>query len=92
MMKIKGEFVMREVAGEILLIPVGQAALNMNAMITLDPVAALIWEAIGEGDDRASILNRILDRFDVTEEVASKDLDEFLEQMRQLDLLDESSD
>lgn len=91
-MKIKGEFVMREIAGDILLIPVGQAALKMNAMITLDPVAALIWEAIGRGDDRGSILKQILDRFDVTEETAGKDLDDFLEQMRQLDLLDETND
>ena len=90
-MKIKGEFVMREIAGDILLIPVGQMALKMNAMITLDPVAALIWEAIGQGDDRASILKQILDRFDVTEETASKDLDDFLEQMRRLDLLDEAN-
>ena len=36
-MKIKGEFIMRELVGEILLVPVGQTALQFNGMITLNP-------------------------------------------------------
>ena len=32
-MKIKGEFLVREVAGEIIVIPVGRTALDFNGMI-----------------------------------------------------------
>lgn len=86
-MKIKGEFVLREIAGDTILVPVGQTALNMNGMITLDPVAALIWRALEENQSKDNIIRQILDRFDVTEEIAKKDLEEFLDQMEAADLL-----
>lgn len=87
-MKIKGEFVLREIAGDTILVPVGQTALNMNGMITLDPVAALIWKALEQGQGRKEILGQILDRFDVTEDAAEKDLEEFLAQLEAADLLE----
>lgn len=87
-MKIKGEFVLREIADDTILVPVGETALRMNAMITLDPVAALIWRALEQGKTGNDIVVQILNRFEVTEETARKDLNEFLEQMRAADLLE----
>lgn len=87
-MKIKGEFVLREIADDTILVPVGETALRMNAMITLDPVAALIWRALERGQSRGDIVGQILNRFEVTEETARRDLDEFLEQMKAADLLE----
>lgn len=86
---MKGEFILREVAGETLLIPVGETALKMNGMITLDPVAAEIWKLLQQNADRAAILGNILSRFDVDEATAGKDLDEFLTQMRENGLLED---
>ncbi len=87
-MKIKGEFVLREIAGDTMLVPVGQTALKMNGMIILDASAALIWKALEEEKSREEILEQIVNRFDVTEETAGKDLDEFLDQMKEADLLE----
>lgn len=87
-MKIKGEFVLREIAGDFILVPVGQTALNINGMITLDPVAALIWKGLESEQDPPAILNEILDRFEVTEEIARKDLDDFIKQLESLNLLE----
>lgn len=88
-MKIKGEFVLREIAGDTLLIPVGQTALHMNGMITLDPVAALIWRGVEDGKNEDEILNAILDEFDVERDVAKQDLSEFLLQMREKHFLED---
>lgn len=87
-MKIKGEFILREVAGETLLVPVGETALKFNGMITLNRVSAVIWKALSEQASYDEILGQILDRFDVEPEDARRDLDEFLEQMKAADLLD----
>lgn len=89
-MKIKGQFVLREIAGDTILVPVGQTALDMNSMITLDPTAALIWKALEQGRGREEILEEILNRFDVAQEEAEKDLEEFLAQLEAADLLDGS--
>jgi len=86
-MKIRGEYVMREVMGETLLIPVGETALAFNGMITLDPVGALIWTSLESGLSKDDILSKILTDFEVEETVASADLDEFLAQMEKAGLL-----
>lgn len=90
-MKINGIFVMREVAGEILLVPVEETALKLNGMITLNSVSAVIWKALEEQRDYDTILGRILERFDVSYETAKRDLDEFLAQMQEAGLLDAES-
>lgn len=86
-MKINGEFVLREIAGEIIILPVGKTALKMNGMITLDPVAALIWQGLTDEKDEPQILSEILDRFDVEEQQALADMKDFINQLREADLL-----
>lgn len=86
-MKLKGEYVLREVMGETLLIPLGETALSFNGMITLDPVGAVIWKGLEAGEEKSAILQRILDQFDVEADVAARDLDEFLDQMEKAGLL-----
>lgn len=86
-MKINGEFVLRQVAGDSILIPVGETALKFNGIITLDKVGGLIWAALEQGAERETILQQILDRFDVDRERAEQDLDEFLDQMEQAGFL-----
>ena len=47
-MKIKREFVLREIAGDILLVPTGKTALDLNGMLTLNGVGADIWKMLPE--------------------------------------------
>ena len=58
-MKIKGEFILREMAGDKILVPVGQTALEFNGIIILQPVAALIWEGLLEGLSKEQFANRM---------------------------------
>ena len=80
-MKISGEFILREVAGETILVPVGKTALQFNGIITLDPVGTLIWKGLVDGKERDAILADILDTFEVETQVASDDLDDFLKKL-----------
>lgn len=88
-MKINGEFVLREVVGEYIVIPTGKTALTMNGMITLDPVGALIWQELTEGSQPEAVLGKILERFDVDETTAKADMEEFIEKLRAAGLLEE---
>ena len=81
--KIKGEFILREIAGDTILVPVGQTAMEFNGMITLEPVGAMIWKDIQAGKNKSEILDHILNTFEVESQVAEKDLEEFLLQLRQ---------
>lgn len=86
---INGEFVKREIAGDIILVPVGETALRFNGMITLTESASFIWDALEKGFTRKEIINQMLDEFEVDEETVTEDTDEFLEALRKCNFLTE---
>ena len=89
-MKIKGTFVTRDIAGDTVIVPVGETALKYNGMITATSTGAAIWQALENGTESKEDLVRVLlDRFDVDADTASADVDDFLAQLRRADLLEE---
>lgn len=77
-MKLNGEFILREVVGEYVLVPVGETALKFNGIVSLNEVGAEIWKGLQQGEDREALLRRVLDAFEVGREEAEQDLSEFL--------------
>ena len=88
-MKIRGSFVMREIAGEHLAIPVNETALHFGGMIILNPVSQVIWECLQTETDLEDIVDAITRRFDVCAKIAREDAIAFIDQMRSENLLDE---
>ena len=86
-MKIKGEYVLREIAGEYILVPIGNTAMEMNGMITLNEVGVFIWNKLKEACTREELLIEILNSFEIDEESAKSDLDEFLQQLEEANLI-----
>ena len=80
-MKINGEFILREVAGDAILIPIGETALQFNGIIALEPVAALIWKGLTAEKNRSQIREDILDQFEIDSQTAEADLGEYLGQL-----------
>ena len=89
-MKIKGTFVTREIAGDIVIVPVGETALTYNGMITTTRTGAVIWAKLEEGaESKEALVQALLDRFEVDRETAEKDLDEFLAQLKKAGFIEE---
>ncbi len=88
-MKIKGTFVLRDIAGDIVIVPVGETALSYNGMITTTKTGAAIWEALEKECTREELIQNLLDRFEVDYETVVKDTDEFLERLRKMELIEE---
>lgn len=86
-MKIKGEYVLREIAGEYILVPIGNTAMEMNGMITLNEVGVFIWEKLNNKCTIEELLEAILEEFEIDEERARKDLNEFLQQLNEAHLI-----
>lgn len=78
-MKKNPELVMRNIAGETVLIPTGSFASKFNGLINLNGVAAFIWEKMEEISDREELVQMILDRYEIDEETARKDVNGFLD-------------
>jgi len=87
-MKLKYEFALSEVAGEIVAVSVGAGDRNM--VISLNPTAKFIWELLAEDTDIQSIANALLEKYDgLDEETARAEAEEFVELLRSNQLLDD---
>ena len=88
-MKLRGEFVVRQVMDNIVAIPVGQTALRMNCMILLNDVSKIIWDCLEQGTNLESIVKAVTDAFDVSADEARTDILEFCGKLSKLQLLEE---
>ena len=89
-MKIKDGYLLKEVAGNHLIVPVGNV--SFNSMITLNETGVLIGKMLMEGTTKEKILNAFLAEYEVSEEKAKADIDSFLNTLTKAGLLDESEE
>ncbi len=86
-MKLKHEFVVREVAGETLLVPVGTATLSLNGMLVLNECGRFLWELIPNAGSKEALVRALLDEYEVDRQTAAQDVEEFLDFLRKLDVI-----
>lgn len=86
-MKTNKDYMLREIAGESLLIPTGTASQKLNGMIRLTETAVFIWKQVDTAADLAEIVRRIREEFDVDEETAQRDVHGFLREFYLLDMV-----
>ena len=88
-MKINKEFAVRDIAGDYVLVPVGESALSFNGMLTTNEGGAFICEGLKEDIARDVRSARLCDEFDGDPAQIESDLNEFLDKLRELNLLSE---
>lgn len=88
-MKIKDNFLLKEIAGNYMVVPVGNELVDMNCMITLNESGAFLWKSLSEETTREEVLEAMLKEYDVDKETALSDIDEFIEGLRNMGALDE---
>lgn len=88
-MKLRGEFIVRQVVDQTIAIPVGQTALALNGMIVLNDVSKVIWNCLEQGTELETIVTALVDAFEVSAGQAREDTLEFLDELRNAQLLDE---
>lgn len=86
-MKLKYEFAVREIMGEYVMVPLGAGALEFSGMISTTETGATLVEALKEHVTRQELLQRLLDEYEIDEATAAADLDEFLNQLKRLNLI-----
>ena len=82
--------VLREIAGESLLIPVGQTALKIHGMITLSESGLLLWKRLQTECTEDELVEALLTEYQVDRETASADVKAFIRQMQEVGILEAS--
>lgn len=86
-MRVSDQFILRTIADEHLLIPVGQAAMHIKGLIALSESGALLYNRLKDGCSRDDLVAVLTEEYDVSIEEAGRDTDDFLNQMRSLRML-----
>ncbi|NZA39789.1 PqqD family peptide modification chaperone [Eubacterium callanderi] len=77
-MRIKEGYMLREAAGETVVVPFGEEALNFQGIISLNETGALLWKELEQGCEKKDLVQALLDEYEVDTETAEKDVNEFL--------------
>ncbi len=80
-MRVEKEFVLREIAGDFIIIPTGKTVLDFNGLITLNEVGVSLWNMLQHEVTFDELVRGILDEYDVEPDVVREDIQEFLDKL-----------
>ena len=89
-MKIDKEFILREIAGDYIIIPTGKTILDFNGMITVNEVGAFLWEKLQKDVTLNDLIEAVVDEYDVEESQAKADIEEFLATLIKGEILEDT--
>ncbi len=78
-MKIKAGFVVRQVGGENVVVPVGAMSKQFHGMINLNETGAFLWNFYMENHTVDEGVSALLAEYDVEEEIARAGVETFVE-------------
>lgn len=80
-MKQCPDFLLRDVADSLVLVPVGAATERFPGMITLNETGKLLWEALETEQTLDSLTALLLEEYAVTREQAYQDVEVFIKKL-----------
>lgn len=85
-MKLKDGFILRQVAGEHVVLNVG-TEMDLNGMLTLNSTGCTLWKKLEQEVQLSDLTQALLDEYEVDEQTASAAAASFVEKLKELDLL-----
>lgn len=87
-MKIKDGFILKEIAGEFVVVPVGDNIADFSATIVLTESGALLWKALENGATEQQLVQSILSEYNIDAQTAKEDVDAFIDKLTAHNLLE----
>ena len=90
-MKLNPEYVLRNIAGEQVVVPTGSASQKINGLITLNTTAAFLWEKVSKLETFTvdNMVEALLAEYEVEEEIAREDSKLIVERWKEMELIEE---
>lgn len=87
-MKIKDGFVLKEIAGSHIVIPLGSQVVDFSSIIKLSETGAFLWDKLQNNCEIDDLVTSVLDEYDVDEAKATTDVNKFVNKLKEADLLE----
>ena len=86
-MKLKKNFVTQDVGDSQVMVSTGRT--DFNGMVKSNKTAAFIINCLKTDTTKDEIVNKMLEKYDTSEEVISRDVDKVLESLRKIGAIEE---
>jgi len=86
-MKLKDGFILREVAGQTVVLPSG-GDLDLNMMITLNDTGKFLWTLLKTESEVADLVSALLKEYDVDECTAQNAVEGFIATLNKYEFLE----
>ena len=87
-MRIKDDFVLKDMGDFTVVIAVGESLKKFNCMITLNESGKILWEKLEKGCEEQELVNALLEVYDVDEKTAKKHVKEFVKKMKDASVIE----
>ena len=87
-MKIKSGFVIREIAGQSVVVALGEASKSFNGIIKLNETGRIIWDMLSVGAEKDSIVDKILSEYEIDRATVENDVENFTATLKENNILE----
>lgn len=88
-MKARKDFILRNLVGEYLLMPVGDNIGRFRGTLLMNEMSVFVWEKMQESVSRDELLREILNHYEIDEKTAAADLDGLLDGLKRLGVIED---
>lgn len=90
-MKLKDGLVLREVAGQYVIVPTGKRVREVTSIVYISSSGAYLWDYMKENEfEKEDLVERILEHYDDADrEETTKDIDNFVETLIRHSIIDD---
>ncbi len=81
-MKLKEGFLLRQVAGQTVVLPAGDE-LDLNMMITLNGTGAFLWQRLQEETTQEALVDALLAEYEVDADTARRSVAAFVQKLEE---------
>lgn len=86
-MKLKKQLVKRNIAGDVILVPVGDSSLTLKGLMTLNETAEFIWDRLADAADAGDLAAALCSEYEVEPIEAMTDVEALLAQLKELEII-----
>lgn len=86
------DVILREIAGEVFLVPIRGRLADLQELFVLDPVGEWVWQRLDGSSTLESLAEELVTAFEVEPPVAALDLEGFIGELAEAGLLEQAAD
>ena len=87
-MKIKNGFLLRKVGEQTIVVAIGDESRDFNGIIRLNETGRFLWEKLQSETTEKNLVSAMLLEYDINEATAENDTADFIESLKEANLLE----